>query len=188
MRFFTECLISAAFFGSSVMMMTTNNDIKDELYNSMSEDARIQYKKIIKERVQIYIKSTILAIAAAVFINTFYLSKENTCINNTCISTSVYFFVQYMVYSLHPKSDWVLNHLENKEQTSLWLKKYKYMKNKWHTGILLGVVGYFIGTYFISQRVDQDYLDYFNLNPYPEGVPPDMIQNAGPPSPLAFDQ
>ena len=71
-----------------------------------------------------------------------------------------------------------LNHLENKEQTSLWLKKYKYMKNKWHVGILLGVVGYFVGMYFISQRVDQDYFDYFNLNPYPEGVPADMIQNA----------
>ena len=44
--FLTECIVSAAFFGSSIYMMTVNNDIKDELYNSMSDDAKEHYKKI----------------------------------------------------------------------------------------------------------------------------------------------
>lgn len=186
MTFFTECFISAAFFGSSVYMMTVNNDIKDELYNSLSEEAQLHYKKIVKERVSIYIKATIAAIVLAILVNTFYLSKNNSCINNTCISTAVYFFTQYIVYSLHPKSDWVLNHLENKEQTQLWLKKYKYMKNKWHVGLILGIVGYFLATYFISQRVDSDLMDIYNQDPFPEGPPADMIQQAAPPSPLAL--
>jgi hypothetical protein len=52
-----------------------------------------------------------------------------------------------MVYSLHPKSDFVLNHVENQYQIKLWLSKYNYMKNKWHMGLLLGIVGYFMASY-----------------------------------------
>ena len=82
MTFFTECFISAAFFGSSVYMMTVNNDIKDELYNSLPEEAQLHYKKIVKERVSIYIKETIAAIVLAILVNTFYLSKNNSCLIN----------------------------------------------------------------------------------------------------------
>ena len=188
MKFLTECIVSAAFFGSSIYMMTVNNDIKDELYNSMSDDAKEHYKKITKERVSIYIKATVTAVLLAFFVNTFYLSNENSCINNTCISTAIYFFTQYIVYSLHPKSDWVLNHLETKEQTQLWLKKYKYMKNKWHMGLLLGIIGYFMGSYFLSKRVDDDYMELFNQDPYPEGPPADIIQQAAIPSPMALNR
>ena len=74
--FLTECIVSAAFFGSSIYMMTVNNDIKDELYNSMSDDAKEHYKKITKERVSIYIKATVTAVLLAFLVNTFYLSKE----------------------------------------------------------------------------------------------------------------
>ena len=54
-----------------------------------------------------------------------------------------------MVYSLHPKSDYVLNHVENKYHIKLWLEKYNRMKNKWHMGLLLGIVGYFCISYII---------------------------------------
>ena len=183
MTFLFECVVSASFFGGSIYMMTVDDDIKDQLYNQMSEETQVHYNKIKKERMEIYIKATVAAIFSA-FIFHIYFKKNGDCLNKTCISTAIYFFVQYIVYMLHPKSDWVLNHIENKEQAKLWVKKYNYMKNKWHIGLVLGIIGYFLGSYFISSKMGSEELSFFNANPYPEGPPLDIIQQAGPVSPI----
>ena len=50
--------------------------------------------------------------------------------SKSCVHSLIYFVTQYLVYSLHPKSDWMLLHLKDKKQTQLWLSNYKTMKMK----------------------------------------------------------
>lgn len=185
MTFLTECFISAAFFGSSIYMMTVDDDKKDALYNEMKPETRVHYDKIKKERMKIFGIATGVAFIMATMVNQVGASmipsaRCNDCFNKSCISTATYFFTQYMVYSLYPKSDWVLNHIENKEQAKLWLKKYNYMKNKWHAGLLLGIIGYFLGTYFLNLKVEKDGFLMWDpydqtINPYPDGVPNNVV-------------
>jgi len=52
-----------------------------------------------------------------------------------------------MYYMLYPKSAYMVNNLENKDQSSKWLAVYKTMQYKYHVGMILGLVGYFLLSY-----------------------------------------
>ena len=49
-----------------------------------------------------------------------------------------------MVYTLYPKSDYMLKHLNKPEQIDAWLKVYNEMKLKKYIGFSLGLVAYMI--------------------------------------------
>ena len=54
------------------------------------------------------------------------------------------------------------------------------MKNKWHAGLLLGIIGYFLGTYFLNLKVEKDGFLMWDpydqtINPYPDGVPNNVV-------------
>ena len=61
-----------------------------------------------------------------------------------------YFLTQYLVYSLHPKKNWMLNHLKSREQNKAWLGMYTHMKNRWHSGLVMGLISYALFTYYIQ--------------------------------------
>ena len=54
---------------------------------------------------------------------------------------SVSFFTNYFYYMLSPKTDWMLNHVESKEQTQAWLKMYRTCSFNYHAGLVLGIIG-----------------------------------------------
>ena len=111
--------------------------------------------KIKKERTLIWIKATFIAILASVLFARYGKNLVNITgsYSRSCMNTLIFYMVQYMVYSLHPKSDWMLNHVDNNEQAKAWLEKYKYMKNKWHMGAILGIAGYFfVALYYHRSR------------------------------------
>ena len=100
--------------------------------------------KIKKERMTIWLKASLLGlIFSLVYVHYIKEIDENSNVfSHSCMSVLVYFTVQYLFYTFHPKSDWMLNYIENKEQAKIWLDNYKEMKSKWHTGLVLGVIGY----------------------------------------------
>ena len=164
------------------MMITENKDSKYKLYNSLSDKAKKHYENIKRERMMIWIKSSVIGVIVALLVNTFagkmVKGQNGECFNKSCMSASIFFVVQYLVYSLHPKSDWVLNHVENSEQTKLWLEHYKYMKRKWHIGLVLGIIGYFLAIYHANLKIELDgylFMQEFNRNPYPRGIPLDIV-------------
>tara|TARA_A100001015_G_scaffold43676_1_gene47997 strand:+ start:9082 stop:9642 length:561 start_codon:yes stop_codon:yes gene_type:complete len=183
MSILSGCVISSAFLGSSIyMMITENKDSKYKLYNSLSDKAKKHYENIKRERMMIWIKSSVIGVIVALLVNTFggkmVKGQNGQCFNKSCMSASIFFVVQYLVYSLHPKSDWVLNHVENSEQTKLWLEHYKYMKRKWHIGLVLGIIGYFLAIYHANLKIELDgylFMQEFNRNPYPRGIPLDVV-------------
>ena len=148
MKCMTECFLSAAFMGGSILMMFTDKkDAKyNELYNSLSEEKKKAFKKIKKERMLIWIKASLLGVFASISFTKFqkYIFDINSAFNKSCINTLIFYAVQHLVYSIHPKSDWMLNHVENNKQAKAWLAKYKTMQNKWHMGMILGLVGYYL--------------------------------------------
>ena len=57
-----------------------------------------------------------------------------------CLVLGVTFTVHYFYYLIHPKTDWMLNHISDEVQTKAWLNMYKEMQRDYHVGLLLGLI------------------------------------------------
>ena len=97
------------------------------------------YNSITKERMSIYIQGLILGILLAVLV-TFNSSLKGT--NKLCVFVVIALGVNYLFYTLHPKSTYMLLHLKSQQQNAAWLNIYKEMKLRCKLGLLLGLVGY----------------------------------------------
>ena len=140
----TDCILASGFIGASIYVMLKDKSKKNELYKKLSDEKKKKYDSIRKERMMIWIKASLAGIFLSITFSKFGKNLfPGKSFDKSCINTLIFFAVQYLVYMLHPKSDWMLNHVENNEEAKLWLKKYKYMQRRWHTGMVLGIVGYF---------------------------------------------
>ena len=116
----------------------------------LDEEQKEKYEKIINERLKIYIYGVLIG----VMIGLIYIYKvkgiasmQEYVKSNSCVFTAIVLFTQYIVYSLWKKSDWMITTLKTKEQREKWLEVYRVMKQRYHVGMLLGVVSYVILSY-----------------------------------------
>ena len=135
------CVLGAAFLGSSILTMMASKRSKNFVnFRKLLNEKQLQiYEYITKERMSIYIQGLILGVLLAVLI-TFNSSLKGT--NKLCVFVVIALGVNYLFYSLHPKSTYMLLHLNSQQQNEAWLNIYKEMKFRSHTGLLLGVFGY----------------------------------------------
>ena len=137
------CVIGAAFLGSSILTMmaskSSNNFVK---FRKLLNQKQLEiYNNITKERMSIYIQGLILGILLAVLV-TFNSSLKST--NKLCVFVVIALGVNYLFYSLYPKSTYMLLHLNSQQQNEAWLDIYKEMKLRCKLGLLLGLVGYLL--------------------------------------------
>ena len=59
---------------------------------------------------------------------------------SVCLVGAITLATNYFYYILHPKSDYMILHLEEENQRLLWLSVYRNMQFKYHIGLLLGIV------------------------------------------------
>ena len=78
--------------------------------------------------------------------------------SNAWMYVAIFFLIEYFVYTLHPKTHWMLDSVETTQDVQDWLEKYKYMKINWHIGLLLGVLAVGIFSYF-SYNNDNNNVD-----------------------------
>jgi hypothetical protein len=57
-----------------------------------------------------------------------------------CTVMATCFLTNYFYYMLSPKSDWMLNHVNNPEQVKAWLQMYREMSYNYHAGLALGII------------------------------------------------
>jgi len=143
------CVMSAAFHSASFFTMFKSRRTHNEFKKSLDKNQLKVYKKIKLERLMIWFKASVMGVLLSL------LYKMNTEPGNSasksCVHSLIYFVTQYLVYSLHPKSDWMLLHLKDKKQTQLWLGNYRTMKMKWHFGLLFGIIGYGFMCYVMEE-------------------------------------
>ena len=138
------CLLGAALLGSSILTMMTSKQSKTfQKFNNLLDDNQRQvYKSIINERATIYVQSLILGIVLAVLV-VFNLKKVDKT-PRVCLFILIALGTNYLMYSLYPKSTYMLEHLRSTEQNKAWLAIYKEMKLRCKIGLLLGVIGYIV--------------------------------------------
>lgn len=145
----TTCFVSIVFLVANIFVMF--NVDKDKLKNNfiklLNHQQRELYESLIKERRNIYFQGYALGLLLSL-IYLFYIKQIlGKRINNILLSCSVGFIVfitNYLYYILMKKSTYMIEHLNNKEQTKAWLDIYRTMQVKYHLGLLLGIIAVMI--------------------------------------------
>ena len=150
----TSCIVAGAFIVSSIFvsLRVDKSTLKDPLFQLLSERNKNRYMRIADERKNIYLKGFglgfILSLIALFILNNNKMFKV-TKLMNICFVLATSFTVNYYFYILHPKSDYMVLHLNNDEEKKAWLDIYKTMQFNYHLGFALGLVGMiFIGNSF----------------------------------------
>ena len=141
----TTCFVSIVFLIANIFVMF--NVDKDKLKNNfiklLNYQQRELYESLIKERRNIYFHGYGLGLILS-FIYLYYIKQIlGKRINNVLLICSVGFIVfitNYLYYILMKKSTYMIEHLNNKEQTKAWLDIYRTMQFKYHLGLLLGII------------------------------------------------
>lgn len=141
-----SCAISAIFVIGMIYFynMSDKSEIVKHYKASMSSDLQKRYDKISEERLRISYQGYIIGFILSLCIVFYNLKIKRSKMNNValvCTVVATSFATNYFYYMLSPKSDWMLNHLQNKEEVRAWLLMYREMQYNYHMGLVLGIIG-----------------------------------------------
>ena len=139
------CLVSIVFLIANIFVMfnVDKNKLKNNFIELLNYQQQKLYESLIRERRNIYFQGYALGLALAILYLIYLKHFLGKRINNTFMICSVGFIVfitNYLYYILMKKSTYMIEHLNNKEQTKAWLDIYKTMQFKYHFGLLLGII------------------------------------------------
>ena len=139
------CSIAAVFIIGKIYFYnaTTNSQVVKHYREKLPTHLKQLYDKLSNERLKISIYGYVLGFLLSLCIIFYNLTSKREKLNNksvVCIVIATCFLTNYFYYRLTPKSDWMLNHINNGEQSKLWLQMYKTMSLYYHTGLVLGII------------------------------------------------
>jgi uncharacterized protein YacL len=140
-----SCSIALVFIIGKIYFYnaTTSSQIIKHYREKLPTNLKQLYDKISNERLRISTYGYILGFVLSLFIIFYNLKLKRERLSNislVCIVIATCFLTNYFYYMLTPKSDWMLNHINNPEQTKLWLQMYRTMSVYYHTGLVLGII------------------------------------------------
>ena len=137
----TICSVAVVFLLSSIFMMFLKDEkLFTNFMNTLDEDQKKIYFKIIRERTMLYIGGMLLGL----FLGVVYLSMNKKTGMNICAFITIVFVTQVVFYKVYPKSTYMLYHLDDPKQVSAWTDIYTYMKKIYMLSFLLAIVSYIL--------------------------------------------
>ena len=141
-----SCMISAVFIIGMIYFynMTNKSEIVKHYKEKLPSGLQKRYETISEERKKISIHGYILGLVFSLFIIFYNVKLKGQRLNTTslvCTVMATCFLTNYFYYMLSPKSDWMLNHINNPEQVKAWLQMYREMSYNYHAGLALGIIG-----------------------------------------------
>jgi len=141
-----SCAISTVFIIGMIYFynMTNKSKIVKHYKVFLPTDLKIRYEKISEERMRISLYGYLLGFILSLFIIFYNFRIKGVKMNNislVCTVVATCFLTNYFYYTLYPKSDWMLNHMNSPEQVKAWLQMYREMSYNYHMGLVLGIVG-----------------------------------------------
>lgn len=135
-----SCMISAVFIiGMIYFYYTTDKStIVRQYKKSLSPDLQKRYDAIAQERMTISYQGYVAGFILSLFI---IQGVKMSNFSLVCTVMATCFLTNYFYYMLHPKSDWMLNHVGNQEEVSAWLRMYREMQYNYHAGLVFGILG-----------------------------------------------
>lgn len=141
----TNCAIGAALVGGTIAtaLVSKQDAIFQVYHKSLNAEQSEALERITNHRLSLYVQGTVLGIILVTLI-ALYGGKAMSPLTSGCTFVAVVLLTQYFYYSLMPKPDWMIRHLKTQEQNEKWLNVYRHMSFRWHMGLLVGLVGFFM--------------------------------------------
>jgi len=141
-----SCSISLIFIIGMIYFYnaTSKSEVVKQYKTRLPKDLQIRYENISRERMMISYYGYGLGVLLSLVIIFYNKKMKGKLLSNAslvCIVLSVSFFTNYFYYMLSPKTDWMLNHVKNPEETKTWLQMYREMQFNYHLGLVLGIIG-----------------------------------------------
>tara|TARA_B100000963_G_C22631541_1_gene675178 strand:+ start:3168 stop:3650 length:483 start_codon:yes stop_codon:yes gene_type:complete len=130
-----------------LLLMVNQKTITSPFVDSLDVGKKSIYKNIVNERTMIYIKSVFIALFISLLYyfalpkNNFFKPKNMTKFSVASVSLIIFYFVTYLSYILHAKSDYMVLHLDSETERIEWLKVYKTMQFQYHLSFVFGFIG-----------------------------------------------
>ena len=139
------CVVAGAFFIASLYtsLVVDKEGIIDPYFNLLDIENRERYKKIGDERRMLQMKGLVLGFSLAVAI-LVYNGRTSINISTMCDALAITFVTNYFFYLLYPKSDYMVLHLDKKEEREAWLNVYRTMQFNYNSSLALGLIGLFV--------------------------------------------
>ena len=140
-----SCMISAVFVIGMIYFynMTDKSEVVKHYKQKLSSDQQKRYEQIVEERTKISYTGYILGLVLSLFIIFYNMNLKGAKLSNTsvvCVVIATSFLTNYFYYTLSPKTDWMLNHMNSQEEVRSWLQMYREMQYNYHMGIVLGII------------------------------------------------
>ena len=150
-----SCSISLIFIIGMIYFYnaTSKSEVVKQYKSKLPKDLQVRYDKITSERTMISYYGYGLGFLLSLAIIFYNIKMKGKLLSNAslvCIVLSVSFFTNYFYYMLSPKTDWMLNHVKNPEETKAWLQMYREMQFNYHLGLVLGILG--VGVFAFAFR------------------------------------
>jgi len=149
------CFVATVILVAMVIMMymAKNDPFVQSYRNSLPDDLKPAYDKIVSERMQIYTTGYIIGfIASALLIalNVVVLKKKMPVSAMVCLAIVVSTVINYFYYILTPKTTLMVNLLKTDKQKSEWTQVYKSMQYYYHSSFVFGAAA--VGIYAFAFR------------------------------------
>ena len=134
-----SCAISCIFIIGMIYFYnaTDKSEIVKQYKATLPMDLQQKYEEITAERRRISYQGYSLGILLSLVI--LYNRRKMNTISLVCTVMATSFLTNYFYYMLSPKSDWMLNHI-NQDQVHAWLLMYRAMSYNYHLGIVFGII------------------------------------------------
>lgn len=141
------CVLGAGLLFASIVCMATskNAGYHADFQNLLSPDQMRKYRGVVNERLSIYIQGLLIGVILGLIVVSM-LDKVTTT-NRVCVFVVIALLFNVIYYLLMPKTSYMLQHLNSKEQVNAWLRVYKVMRQRYILGFFVGVVGYVVFAY-----------------------------------------
>ena len=104
---------------------TAKSQITKNYEEQLPEELKTIYKKVVRERTEIYYTGYVLGFILAVLLlltNTYLMKQRLSTTTMICQAMLISFLVNYFYYTLTPKKHIMLEHIKTEDQTKAWLK------------------------------------------------------------------
>lgn len=135
-----NCLVSsvvgASLLGGSFLTLTVTDEQHDRLRQRLDDKLAEIYDAVAAERRNLYLQGLVLGVLVSFLVSRSL--RPASRFHQVALYFAITLLVAVLYYSLMPKTTYMLEHLNTREQNLAWLDIYKTMKMRYIVGLLLG--------------------------------------------------
>ena len=133
--------ILGAFIGTQFVKV--KGPLFKKFNSTLTAQQKEAYLRITKMRAGIFTKGILIGLLlSGLTCATIYRQRVIAVNKLVCLFISITLITCYLFYQIHPKPDYMLRHLNSKEQLEAWWDIYRTFRKYNYLGMVVGILAY----------------------------------------------